>query len=299
MQNRPMPRNVLRTMTKTLVAGLIGCAAGLLATQSAQAAPAAKTTRHVVIHTATHHPVYHHAVYHHVVYHHPVYHPVIHHPITHHVVYHRPLYHRPVYHRPAEHHVVLRRPIDHAPLIHYAVRKTTHPIFYHPIYRHPIYRRADYLWCVPYARDVSHIDLSGDAFLWWAEAAGRYARGQRPEDGAVLNFRSSARIRLGHVAVVEKVINSREILVDQANWVPDQVSHDVPVIDVSPDNNWTMVRVSIGGGRFGAPYPTYGFIYDQPIGGGAIYAARGTETEVAAAPPVRRLRLTAPNRSVR
>ncbi|GAA5266353.1 hypothetical protein ACOSOMT5_P2780 [Acidiphilium sp. MT5] len=285
MQNRPMPRNMLSHMTKTLVAGLIGCAAGLFATHPAQAAPTAKTTRHVVIHTATHHPVYHHPIYHHPVYQHVVYH---------HPIYRKPVSHHVLYHRPVEHHVVLRRPIYHAPLIHYAVRKTTHHFLYHPIYR-----RADYLWCVPYARDVSHIDLSGDAFLWWAEAAGRYARGQRPQDGAVLNFRSSARIRLGHVAVVEKVVNSREILVDQANWVPDQVSRDVPVIDVSPDNNWTMVRVSIGGGRFGAPYPTYGFIYDQPIGGGAIYASRGTETEVAAAPPVRRLRLTAPNRSVR
>jgi surface antigen len=280
-----MQRNIQRHVIKLLASGLIGCAAGLFATHPAQAAPTAKTARRVTIHTAIHHPIDHHPVYHHVVYHRP---------IEHRAVYHHPVYHHVAYHRPIEHHVVIRRPVEHAPLIHYAVRKTYHHVFYHPIYR-----RADYLWCVPYARDVSHIDLTGDAFLWWAEAAGRYERGQRPADGAVLNFRSSARIRLGHVAVVAKVINSREILVNQANWVPDQVSHDVPVIDVSPDNNWTMVRVSIGGGRFGAPYPTFGFIYDQPLGGGAIYASRGTETEVAAAPPVRRLRLTAPNRSVR
>jgi surface antigen len=271
MQKRSMQGNVLRNVTKKLVAGLIGCAAGIFAPHAASAAiPSHKVTSRIIIHTATYHPVYKRPIYWH--------------PIIKHIVYHRPI----------EHHLIIRRPIYRAPLIHYAVRKTYHHIDYHPLYR-----RADYLWCVPYARDVSHIDITGDAFLWWAEAAGRYARGQRPADGAVLNFRSSARIPLGHVAVVAKVINSREILVNQANWVPDQVSHDVPVIDVSPDNNWTMVRVSIGGGHFGAPYPTYGFIYDQPIGGGAIYASRSTDTEVAAAPPVRRLRLTAPNRSVR
>ena len=39
--------------------------------------------------------------------------------------------------------------------------------------RHPRYAAtARYfhsgLQCVPYAREVSHIELSGDAFLWWA-----------------------------------------------------------------------------------------------------------------------------------
>lgn len=152
---------------------------------------------------------------------------------------------------------------------------------------------------MPYARDVSHIDLSGDAFLWWAEAAGRYARGERPQDGAVLNFRSSGRIPLGHVAVVAQVVNSREVLVDQANWVPDRVSHDVPVIDVSPNNNWSEVQVALGNGKFGSTYPTYGFIYaGQPGAPGTIYARGGT-TEVAEAPAPHQIRLIAPNRTLR
>ncbi len=157
---------------------------------------------------------------------------------------------------------------------------------------------GQYLWCVPYARDVSHIDLVGDAFLWWAEAAGRYARGIRPSRGAVLVFRSSSRIRLGHVAVVEAVLNSREILVDQANWLPDRVSLDVPVIDVSPENNWSEVRVALGNGGFGALYPTYGFIYDRAPGTLTV-ADRSARTEVAMAPSVHPIRLTAPYRQLR
>ena len=31
-----------------------------------------------------------------------------------------------------------------------------------------------YLQCVPYARDVTGIDIYGDAHTWWQQAAGRY-----------------------------------------------------------------------------------------------------------------------------
>ena len=90
---------------------------------------------------------------------------------------------------------------------------------YRPHYAH--YRSARFhysgLQCVPYAREVSHIDLSGNAFLWWAEAAGRYDRGNAPVEGAVLNFRAIGRMPLGHVAVVTSVIDNRTILVTQAN----------------------------------------------------------------------------------
>ncbi len=235
--------------------------------------------------------------------HHVVHHTIIHHALVRHVVVH-PTVQRLI-RRPE-----MRTALDHAAFYHHAVYHRIEPR--RPDYRHGYVahrmlhryiRRADYLWCVPYARDVSHIDLTGDAFLWWAEAAGRYDRGERPEPGAVLNFRSSARIPLGHVAVVAQVINSREILVDQANWVPDQVSRDVPVIDVSPNNNWSEVQVSIGDGRFGATYPTYGFIYDQQPGGGTIYAANSVAgargSEVAEAPVRDKIRLIAPDRTLR
>lgn len=123
-----------------------------------------------------------------------------------------------------------------------------------------------YVWCVGYARDVSHIHIHGDAYRWWQKAAGRYARGHKPEAGAILSFRSTHRIPLGHIAVVSKVVNRREVLIDQANWIPDTVTHDTPVIDVSKHNDWSVVRVLNRYGHFGSRYPTHGFIYDRAPG---------------------------------
>lgn len=121
--------------------------------------------------------------------------------------------------------------------------------------------------CVPYAREVSGIDVPGNARDWWRNAAGVYARGLVPQVGAVLAFRSIPRMPLGHVAVVERVINAREIEVNQSNWGNGgRVTRDVAVVDVSEENDWSAVRVELGyGPKFGAIYPTYGFIYDRPV----------------------------------
>ena len=133
--------------------------------------------------------------------------------------------------------------------------------------------------CVPYARQVSGIALTGNAATWWNEAAGQYARGNAPEPGSVLNFRSTASMRLGHVAVVANVVSRREIEVDHANWSGPGVgrggvSHNVSVVDVSPDNDWTAVRVGLGHtGEYGSIYPTYGFIYARPDTGRIIRTA--------------------------
>ncbi len=137
----------------------------------------------------------------------------------------------------------------------------------------------------PMRAQVSGIDLSGDAFTWWSEAAGRYERGQVPEAGSVLNFRSNGRMRLGHVAVVQEVINRREILVTQANWggpgfVPGGVSSDISVVDVSPNNDWTAVRMALGhSSTYGSVYPTYGFIYRHD-GPATLMAAAGPAPEM-------------------
>ena len=122
------------------------------------------------------------------------------------------------------------------------------------------------LSCVPYARNASGITVAGNAWQWWDNAAGTYARGNVPEPGGVLDFRSTGRMRLGHVAVVTRVINSRVIEVDHANWAGRGVARGVPVLDVSENNDWTAVRVGLGSGEsFGnGIYPTYGFIYDRP-----------------------------------
>ena len=53
--------------------------------------------------------------------------------------------------------------------------------------------------CVPFAREVSGIELTGNAATWWDEAAGQYARGSSPETGSVLNFRANSSMHLGHV----------------------------------------------------------------------------------------------------
>lgn len=121
--------------------------------------------------------------------------------------------------------------------------------------------------CVPYARNVSGIQVAGNAWQWWDNADGVYARGRVPEAGSVLAFRSNGRMRLGHVAVVSRVINAREIEIDHANWggYHGGVARGIAVVDVSEANNWTAVRVGLAhSGEFGSVYPTYGFIYDRP-----------------------------------
>ena len=37
-----------------------------------------------------------------------------------------------------------------------------------------------YLLCVPYARQLTGIQIFGDAHTWWDQAEGRYARGFKP-----------------------------------------------------------------------------------------------------------------------
>ncbi len=118
------------------------------------------------------------------------------------------------------------------------------------------------LECAPFARALSGVQLRGDAGDWWDAAQGRYARARIPETGGVLVFARSARLPQGHVAVVARVKSDREILVTQANWERGRVTADQPVIDVSPDNSWTSVRVWWPGTRQmgSSPYPTHGFI---------------------------------------
>lgn len=126
------------------------------------------------------------------------------------------------------------------------------------------------LECAPYARQVSGIQLHGEAYSWWEQAAGRFDRGSVPRPGSVLVFRRSARLGSGHVSVVQRVVSDREIVVTQANWVPRRVTRDEPVVDVSPGNDWSAVRVwwapSLALGR--TAYPTYGFIAPAPLGAG-------------------------------
>jgi surface antigen len=103
------------------------------------------------------------------------------------------------------------------------------------------------LSCVPYARARSGIELRGDAWQWWAAAEGRYIRGSRPVPGSVIVLARTSRLPTGHVAVVARIVSPREIRVDHANWGSGsgrgRVARDQPVLDVSPRNDWTGVRV--------------------------------------------------------
>ncbi len=145
--------------------------------------------------------------------------------------------------------------------------------------------------CVPYARQVSDITLSGDAWRWWTAAAGVYARGQAPREGAVLVFKRTSALRQGHVAVVRKVLSSRRILVDHANWDrgrrKGRVDQSVGILDVSPNNDWTSVRVWYTPvGDFGTShYPTHGFIYSKSASGPVVRpTARPAQAEARVIP---------------
>jgi hypothetical protein len=135
--------------------------------------------------------------------------------------------------------------------------------------------------CVPFARAASGIELNAN---WWDAASGVYARGSVPESGSVLNFRATGHMRLGHVAVVTEVVNSRQVEIDHANWggARGGIARGIPVIDVSENNDWSEVRVAMGhGGEFGSVYPTYGFIYDRPDQGSMMASAKASAPRAA------------------
>lgn len=117
------------------------------------------------------------------------------------------------------------------------------------------------IWCVPFARTLSGIDIKGNAKTWWAGAAGRYDRGADPRTGAVMVFSGTRKMPLGHIAVVAQVVSDRVIRVDQANWTRNKVTLGVAVMDVSQAGDWSSVRVEGKPGVWGRTNPVSGFIY--------------------------------------
>jgi len=126
---------------------------------------------------------------------------------------------------------------------------------------------ADYaarLQCVPFARNASGIEIYGDANTWWRQAEGRYPRSSSPAPGSVYVIRGYNNPGRGHVSVVTEIVSSRVIRVDHANWLNGgEISVNVPVMDVSPENDWSEVRVwHIPGGHWGGRiYSAQGFIH--------------------------------------
>ena len=121
-----------------------------------------------------------------------------------------------------------------------------------------------YSECVPYAREASGVAIWGDAVTWWDQANGRYPRSSHPAEGSVLVLRGWNDDKRGHVGVVRTILSSRMIRIDQANWLNNgEISLNVPVIDVSANNDWSEVRVwyipdNHWGGRI---YNVQGFIH--------------------------------------
>lgn len=150
-----------------------------------------------------------------------------------------------------------------------------HRIYRHARYHHPV------LQCVGFVHQATNFQIHGNARDWWQRAAGLYARGNVPAAGAVLSFRPKRHMPLGHVAVVRSQLDSRTILIDQAHWGRNGIDRNVRVIDVSPNNNWTAVRVALRGNRntFGSIYQTHGFIYNRPEGSAPV---RGNMQDVLA-----------------
>jgi hypothetical protein len=100
------------------------------------------------------------------------------------------------------------------------------------------------LSCVPFARDHSGVDIHGDAYTWWDQADGRYPRSATPSQGAVMVLAGYAGSKRAHVAVVRRIVSSREIRIDHANWLNNgAIFLDDPVADISPDNDWSQVLV--------------------------------------------------------
>ena len=127
-----------------------------------------------------------------------------------------------------------------------------------------------YQQCVPFARKMSGIKLFGDALTWWEQAAGHYARGHKPQVGAVMSFQPYRTMALGHVAMISKIIDERTVLLRHANWsfIAGRRGHvelDVRAVDVSRQNDWSEVRVwYVPLGDLGTTrWPINGFIYNR------------------------------------
>lgn len=143
---------------------------------------------------------------------------------------------------------------------------------------------AGTLQCAPYARQISGIQLFGRAADWWQQAEGQYDRGQQPRVGAVLSFSSSRSMPAGHVAMVSRVVSEREVLLTHANWsYRGGIEHDVRAIDVSPNNDWSDVKVWYGpignlGKRSNAArgfiYPSKSTLSEKPVQIAALDIAR-------------------------
>ncbi|MEH6757531.1 MAG: CHAP domain-containing protein [Parasphingorhabdus sp.] len=141
-------------------------------------------------------------------------------------------------------------------------------IFFPAIARAEDNSPSEYLQCVPYARELSGIQIYGDAHTWWRQARFAYERGNIPQVGAVMSLKSHGNMELGHVAVVSRILGDRHILLSHANWSPingrrGQIERNVAAVDVSDNGDWSQVKIWYApiGALGSTTYPINGFIY--------------------------------------
>lgn len=134
----------------------------------------------------------------------------------------------------------------------------------------PAAAQAQTIQCAPFARMFSGIQLFGAAASWWNQAVGKYIRGTSPAVGSVLVFKAIGSMRSGHVATVTDIVSDRVIKITHANWSVingrrGQVERNVTVVDASPNNDWSQVKVWFAPiGKIGnKAYPVNGFIYKE------------------------------------
>jgi hypothetical protein len=124
--------------------------------------------------------------------------------------------------------------------------------------------------CVPFARALSGIGIVGDAWTWWDQARGRYPRSAAPAIGAVMVFRRTEELPLGHVAVVTAILGPRSVLISHRNWAggldKGRIDLDRPAEDTSRRNDWSQVRVwHAASGRLGpGAHALAGFVHNHP-----------------------------------
>jgi len=129
------------------------------------------------------------------------------------------------------------------------------------------YRIAQPIQCVPYTRELSGVNIFGNAHTWWASAKGKYQRGHKPRVGAVLVNSKTKRNPHGHISTVSGIKDSRNITVAHSNWGGTRSERSIiyermPVQDVSEDNDWSKVRFfHYPSKTYGRVYPVSGFIY--------------------------------------
>jgi len=119
--------------------------------------------------------------------------------------------------------------------------------------------------CVRAVRAMSDFSIQGDAWTWWQHSQGVYGHDRRPAEGSVLVFKKTGRLGRGHVSLVSAVVDKRTIEVDHTWDRSSKIRRGMTVVDVSPGNDWSEVRVwnepsdTLGS----SVYPTYGFVLPE------------------------------------